>query len=316
MESFKYQLEVDNQSIIELFGINDSNLKLLKKLFAVDISYRDNTLYFYSTDENAFNKFKKIIDTALLRIHNGDYLSCDDMELLFNNQNTFSHLTKSDYYKPFIYCFNGRPIAAKTYNQSRLLKAIDSHDLVFAIGPAGTGKTFLAVAKAVQSYKSGAIKKIVLTRPAVEAGESLGFLPGDLKEKVDPYLMPLYDALNDLFGEQQFAKLLERGIIEIIPLAFMRGRTLNDAFIILDEAQNTTSSQMLMFLTRLGKNSKMLVNGDITQIDLAFKNSDSGLKIAKNKLRNIDEIAFVKLDVSDVVRSPLVQKVIEAYQEN
>ena len=185
--------------------------------------------------------------------------------------------------------------------------------MTFSIGPAGTGKTFLSVAMAVNALKKGEVEKIVLTRPAVEAGESLGFLPGDLKEKVDPYLMPLYDALNTMLGEETCEKYREKGTIEVIPLAYMRGRTLDDAFILLDEAQNTTEKQLLMFLTRLGINSKMIINGDITQIDLKPGKEKSGLLTAYNRLSNIKEIAFCNFDEKDVVRHPLVEKIIKAY---
>lgn len=187
-------------------------------------------------------------------------------------------------------------------------------DLVFGIGPAGTGKTYLAVVMAVSALKSGKVKRIILTRPAVEAGESLGFLPGDLKEKVDPYLRPLYDALHDVLGNEHTMRLIERGTIEIAPLAYMRGRTLDDAFVILDEAQNTTTAQMKMFLTRLGFGSKMIITGDVTQIDLP-KGVYSGLVEAREKLQNMNGISFVTLSQSDVVRHPIVQKVIEAYEK-
>lgn len=207
---------------------------------------------------------------------------------------------------------DGRAIRVKNFGQLQYTRAIAKQDVVFGIGPAGTGKTFLAVVLAVQALKEGRVKKIILTRPAVEAGESLGFLPGDLKEKVDPYLRPVYDALYTIYGAEQTNRLMERGVIEIAPLAYMRGRTLDDAFVILDEAQNTTIAQMKMFLTRLGFGSKMIINGDRTQIDLP-KGVKSGLVDAQSKLKGIDRIQFVTFDAFDVVRHPVVANIIKAY---
>ena len=207
---------------------------------------------------------------------------------------------------------DGRAIRVKNFGQLQYTRAIAKQDVVFGIGPAGTGKTFLAVVLAVQALKEGRVKKIILTRPAVEAGESLGFLPGDLKEKVDPYLRPVYDALYTIYGAEQTNRLMERGVIEIAPLAYMRGRTLDDAFVILDEAQNTTIAQMKMFLTRLGFGSKMIINGDRTQIDLP-KGVKSGLVDAQSKLKGIDRIQFVTFDAFDVVRHPVVAVIIKAY---
>ena len=209
----------------------------------------------------------------------------------------------------------GKLIRVKTLGQKIYVDSIKNHDVVFGIGPAGTGKTFLAVTLAVTALKRGQVKRIILTRPAVEAGESLGFLPGDLKEKVDPYLRPVYDALYQILGKDQTTRLMEREIIEIAPLAYMRGRTLDDAFVILDEAQNTTIMQMKMFLTRLGFNSKMIVNGDISQIDLP-KNNKSGLIDATEKLKNIKQIDFVYLSAKDVVRHPVVAEIIQAYEHS
>lgn len=211
--------------------------------------------------------------------------------------------------------FRGKPIRVKTIGQKHYVSTIKKRDIVFGIGPAGTGKTYLAVVLAVTALKEGSVKRIVLTRPAVEAGENLGFLPGDLQEKVDPYLRPLYDALYDVMGPDQVAKALERGLIEIAPLAYMRGRTLEDAFIILDEAQNTTPEQMKMFLTRLGFGSKMVITGDVTQIDLP-RGKKSGLIEAKTILSGIEELGFVYFAEQDVVRHSLVQKIIVAYDRS
>ncbi len=209
----------------------------------------------------------------------------------------------------------GKPIIAKTLGQRHYVTAIRNRDMVFGIGPAGTGKTYLAVVMAVTALKDGYVKRIVLTRPAVEAGESLGFLPGDLKEKVDPYLRPLYDALHDVLGTEQTTRLMERGTIEVAPLAYMRGRTLDDAFVILDEAQNTTQEQMKMFITRLGFGSKMVINGDLTQIDLP-RGKKSGLKVAIEILKHVGDIGFIYLQQSDVVRHTLVQQILNAYESS
>ena len=210
---------------------------------------------------------------------------------------------------------NGKPIFAKTINQIEYLKALNDNDIVFAIGPAGTGKTFLGVCFASKLFKAGSAKKIVLVRPVVEAGEKLGYLPGDLKEKIDPYLVPLYDALDLCFGHDHVTKLMDKGIIEVCPLAYMRGRTLDNAIIILDEAQNATQTQMKMFLTRLGFNSKMIITGDITQIDLPYK-TKSGLVEAGEILANIKGIAMVKFDKADVMRHPLVYRIVDRYEKN
>lgn len=208
----------------------------------------------------------------------------------------------------------GKPVMIKTLGQKEYIDQIRRKDMIFGVGPAGTGKTYLAVVMAVNALKEGRVKRIVLTRPAVEAGERLGFLPGDLKEKVDPYLRPLYDALHNIFGAEHTQRLMERGTIEVAPLAYMRGRTLDDAFVILDEAQNTTKEQIKMFLTRLGFGSKMIVNGDLTQIDLP-KGQQSGLKVAARILKNIDHIGFVYLEATDVVRHTLVQQILDAYEQ-
>ena len=208
----------------------------------------------------------------------------------------------------------GKPIRAKTLGQKEYLKAIEKNSITFGVGPAGTGKTYLAVAMAVKAFKAGTVSRIILTRPAVEAGERLGFLPGDLQSKVDPYLRPLYDGLFDMMGPETFRKLVEKGVIEVAPLAYMRGRTLDDSFIILDEAQNTTKEQMKMFLTRMGMGSKVVVTGDITQIDLP-REKKSGLKDAMQILKGIDDIAIVRLSEKDVVRHKLVQDIVKAYEK-
>jgi len=300
----KYKVELIAQDIIKLVGVNDSNLKMLSKLYKTDITYRDDVLYFDLEDDDLFNKFKKQIDYL---IDNLDSIDENLINQSFNNDNC-------NYTKEILaYSYNGKPYRCKTYNQYLFKKKIEANNLVFGVGPAGTGKTFIAVLLAVNALKKGDINKIIITRPAVEAGESLGFLPGDLKEKIDPYLMPIYDALDAILGKEKKDAYIEKGTIEVMPLAYMRGRTLDEAFIILDEAQNTSEKQMLMFLTRLGFNSKMIVNGDITQIDLNISKTNSGLVSAIKKLKNVPEIAFVEFGGNDVVRNPLVKTIIEKF---
>ena len=312
MQHFTYRLkEIDTDELLELSGINDSNLKYLKEIYGCDISIRNSDVLFFKEDEEEFRHFKTLMDNLLMQIkaHNPvDINMIKQLYLIINEEIDLKWQSQIAGYT-----VSNRPIRFKTYNQYRLSDSIKHNDLVFSLGPAGTGKTFVAVLCACQAFKNGDIKKIILTRPAVEAGESLGFLPGDLKEKVDPYLMPLYDALYEIMGSENVDKMLEKNQIEIIPLAYMRGRTLNDAFVILDEAQNTTAGQMLMFLTRLGRNSKMVVNGDLSQIDLNLARTRSGLKVASEKLRNIKGISFNEFDRSDVVRHPLVEKIIENF---
>lgn len=295
----------------ELFGNNDIFLRQIEDQLQVSIVTRGEQLQV--TGERA-TLVQTILQHLLDVIRKGLFLTERDVlyaiKLAEDGKiNEFATLFEDEITKNA----QGKPIRVKTLGQKKYVDAIEKHDLVFGIGPAGTGKTYLAVVKAVHALKNGKVKRIVLTRPAVEAGESLGFLPGDLKEKVDPYLRPLYDALHDVLGREQATRLIEKEIIEIAPLAYMRGRTLENAFVILDEAQNTTPEQMKMFLTRLGFGSKMIITGDITQIDLP-KGVESGLRVAKNKLEAIDEIAFIYFEASDVVRHPLVQKIIQAYE--
>jgi len=308
----EYKLEnITSEQIVNIVGINDSNISLLEDLYGCGIVYRDNYFKLLSDDEITFKKFCRHIDFLVKKSSecNIDYDLIKQSFISINETDDVSDFTSST----IVTSFSGKPYRCKTYNQFKLVSAIKNNDLVFAIGPAGTGKTFIAVLLAINSLRKGDVKKIIITRPAVEAGESLGFLPGDLKEKIDPYLMPIYDALDALLGKEQKDKYIEKGVIEVIPLAYMRGRTLDEAFIILDEAQNTTDKQMLMFLTRLGFNSKMIVNGDITQIDLNVSMSHSGLVCAIDKLRNIDNIGFVEFTNQDVVRNPLVCKIIERF---
>ena len=302
--------ELDQDTIKNIVGINDSNITLLEELYDCGIVYRDNYFKLLSDDKELFAKFSRhmnyIVDHAKQQLIDYDFIKQSFIHINDTFKEDFSH-------EVIAYSFSGRPFRCKSFNQYHFYQLVKDNDLVFSIGPAGTGKTFLAVLFAVSYLKKETISKIIITRPAVEAGESLGFLPGDLKEKIDPYLMPIYDALDIILGSEQKDKLIEKGVIEVIPLAYMRGRTLNEAFIILDEAQNTTDKQMLMFLTRLGFNSKMIVNGDITQIDLNISKNRSGLVIASERLKNIKNIGFIEFVNTDIVRNPLVQTIIEKF---
>lgn len=298
-----------------LCGANDRNLKVLSQCCGKDISYREEKLFISDCDETTKMTIAKVIAQLLTKIQSGKEI--DDQDVIYN----YRLITRNEDFKSDEADKNivgrtlaGKAIVPKTNGQLEFVKAMNHNPIVFAIGPAGTGKTYLAVIQAVTAMKKGDVKRIVLTRPAVEAGENLGFLPGDLKEKVDPYLTPLYDALHTMLGNEKTEVLIEKGTIEIAPLAYMRGRTLDDCYVILDEAQNTTTSQMKMFLTRLGFHSKMVITGDITQIDLDHK-TKSGLEEASEILKGIDEIAIVNLSSDDVVRHPLVQKIIERYEK-
>ena len=296
----------------ELCGENDRNLKLLKQMFEIDFSIRGLELYILD-DQN--NLKEKLIDTIHQMIsHLNQHAQLDERDVIYIAQCSLNNIEAPilDAHKQLIgKTFSNKAIFAKTSGQLRYIEALRNHELIISSGPAGTGKTFLSVVYAVQSLKRNEVQRIVLTRPVVEAGESLGFLPGDLKEKIDPYLRPLYDALHEMLGQEQVDKMIEKGIIEIAPLAYMRGRTFDDAFVILDEAQNTTKKQMLMFLTRMGFRTKMVITGDETQIDLK---SASGLAHARRILKDVNGIKFVELSRLDIVRHPLVQKIIERYE--
>ncbi|MDX8045949.1 PhoH family protein [Gracilibacillus sp. S3-1-1] len=307
------QLENPNEALT-LFGTEDRHLKQLEEKLQVSITSRGEQIS-VSGDSSDIRIIQDVLNGLLTVIRKGIIITerdviyavdlakknkIDQLEALFEDE-----ITKNA---------KGKSIRVKTLGQRHYLQAMKQNDLVFGIGPAGTGKTYLAVVMAIRALKNGKVKRIILTRPAVEAGESLGFLPGDLKEKVDPYLRPLYDALHDVLGTEHTMRLIERGTIEIAPLAYMRGRTLDDAYVILDEAQNTTNAQMKMFLTRLGFGSKMIITGDVTQIDLP-NGVQSGLSEAQEKLKNLKGIGMVRLSESDVVRHPIVQKVIQAYEK-
>lgn len=304
------------EEILAVVGHHDKHLKIFEDYYSIEISLRGDQLYVFGDDKKAEEIHQVLL--ALIELHRkGKEITERDIlyAIKMNEQNRLEELESlfDERYK-IIKTTQGKTIFAKTFNQKEYYRKIQENDLVFGIGPAGTGKTYLAVVIGVALLKKNIVRKIILTRPVVEAGENLGFLPGDLKEKVDPYLRPLYDALHDVLGQEQTEKMIERGIIEIAPLAYMRGRTLEDAYIILDEAQNTTKQQMKMFLTRLGFNSKMVVTGDETQIDLP-KPVKSGLKHAKEILYDVKGIEFVQFEPVDVVRHTLVQKIIESYEK-
>lgn len=298
-----------------LFGPQDGFLKLIESEIPAIIDSREAELTIRGA-EREVDMLGQLFNVLLSLIRSGYILTERDVQYAVELAKDFRADQLLDLFKGEITTtFRGKPIRVKTIGQKHYVTTIKKRDIVFGIGPAGTGKTYLAVVLAVAALKEGSVKRIILTRPAVEAGESLGFLPGDLQEKVDPYLRPLYDALYDVMGPDQVAKALERGLIEIAPLAYMRGRTLDDSFIILDEAQNTTPEQMKMFLTRLGFGSKMVITGDVTQIDLP-RGKKSGLIEAKAILSDIEELGFVYFAEQDVVRHSLVQKIIVAYDRS
>lgn len=300
------------ETAVALFGSFDENIKLIESKFNVRIMCRDSELKI-DGDALSTSKACKVIESLLQFINRGEVLSEQNIRYCISLVNEGSE-EKIEQLAGDCICITskGKPIKPKTIGQKRYCNMIAENTITIGVGPAGTGKTYLAVAMAVTAFRSKQINRIILTRPAVEAGEKLGFLPGDLQSKVDPYLRPLYDALFDMLGAETYQKYVERGNIEVAPLAYMRGRTLDDSFIILDEAQNTTSEQMKMFLTRLGFNSKMVITGDITQIDLP-RGAKSGLKDCTKILRNIDGIGCCTFDEKDVVRHRLVQDIIKAY---
>ncbi|MDC1059928.1 PhoH family protein [Alphaproteobacteria bacterium] len=313
MSNINYSLDFelsDNNYIPNLFGVDDKNIHIIEKVNNVQIKYRGNKIKIIGTKSSIKNTKEEIL---LLFEEAKKGIDIDEDKIMESRSMKILEINPQDQMDLFFQT-KKRKISPRTQNQKDYFQLLNSKDIVFAYGPAGTGKTFLAVAKAVASLQQGLVKKIVLSRPAVEAGEKLGFLPGDLKEKVDPFLRPIYDALYEMMPYDQVEKKLANNIIEIAPIAFMRGRTLEDCFIILDEAQNTTKIQMKMFLTRLGKNSKMVVVGDNTQIDLISKN-DSGLIDASKKLKNIQDIGFIELDQRDVIRHKVVRKIINAYEQ-
>ncbi|MGN1036591.1 MAG: PhoH family protein [Ruminococcus sp.] len=309
-------IPVSNQAQLSgLFGSFDSNISKIEKEYSVTVVYRDENIRIIGQNPEQIDSAEKAIN-ALISLENSGQPLTDQTVRYVTSMVSEGEESKLKELSSDGICFtaSGKIIRARTVGQKKYADSIKNNTIVLGIGPAGTGKTYLAVAMAVKAFRNHEIKKIILTRPAVEAGEKLGFLPGDLQDKVDPYLRPLYDALFDMFGADNFQKYMEKGIIEVAPLAYMRGRTLDDAFIILDEAQNTTSEQIKMFLTRLGENSKMVITGDITQIDLP-DSKKSGLIEAMKVLKGIDDINIHRFTEKDVVRHKLVQDIIKAYEK-
>ena len=308
LKDFVYVFEATAGELAVLVGPLDENLRQIETAFDAKISRRGNNFRIAGAEAP---KAFAVLQSCAARVHAGEEISVNDVQMAVLSEQTGSSIDDDE---AFMLKTRRAGLQPRTPNQKKYLRAIMQTDVVFGVGPAGTGKTYLAVAAAVDAYERDAVERIILTRPAIEAGERLGFLPGDLVQKVDPYLRPLYDALFDLFGFEKTQRLIEKQIIEIAPLAFMRGRTLNNAFVILDEAQNTTPEQMKMFLTRMGVGSKVVVTGDVTQIDLPDK-VRSGLMDALHILRDVEGIAQVRLTEKDVVRHRLVQQIVKAYEK-
>src|SRR5215212_6127611 len=298
---------------VALLGPADEFLRLIEDSFEARIHARGNTITVTGSPAEAA-MVERLLDELVTIVRTGQNLTRETVERSVTMLRTETEEKPAEVLSLNILSNRGRTIRPKTVNQKRYVDAIDNHTIVFGIGPAGTGKTYLAMAKAVQALQAKEVTRIILTRPAVEAGEHLGFLPGTLGEKIDPYLRPLYDALHDMIDPESIPKLLTSGVIEVAPLAYMRGRTLNDAFIILDEAQNTTQEQMKMFLTRLGFGSQVVITGDITQVDLP-KGKTSGLEDAQRKLTGVEGVYFERLERDDIVRSDLVMRIVDAYEQ-
>jgi len=314
MTAIEKRMVLENTDMFSLLGMNDNNLKMIEDKFNASITVRGENVIIKGVIEEV-NTIEKIIKEMVYVLNTNGTLRNSDIDTILNLTVEGKEIINEKDFDSIVLYTKNDVIKAKTTGQSNYLQIAHKNDICFAIGPAGTGKTYLAVAFAVSSLNRGIVNKIVLARPAVEAGESLGFLPGDFREKIDPYLRPLYDALDDMMPSEKLKGYLEKGVIEIVPLAYMRGRTLNNAFVILDEAQNATDMQMKMFLTRLGVNSKAIITGDITQIDLPPKTA-SGLVQAKDILQGIEGVGFVYFEKSDVVRHRLVKDIIEAYEKS
>ena len=311
---FELNYEIKDIDIKTFYGVQNQYFNLIKSTFpTLKITGRDCYI-FAAGNQQALDILEQKLDDIVKFIQNHHTIELKDVENILNIKDETEKQLIFDQ-DIIVKGVNGKIIKAKTTNLKKLVKESEKKDMVFAIGPAGTGKTYTSVALAVKALKEKNVKRIILTRPAVEAGESLGFLPGDLKEKLDPYLQPLYDALRDMIPHERLENFIEKRVIEVAPLAFMRGRTLDDAFVILDEAQNTTHSQMKMFLTRMGMNAKFIITGDPSQIDLP-KNQQSGLQEAMKILQNVEEIGFIHLNESDVIRHPIVKKIILAYNQS
>ncbi len=317
MSDYSKSMTVTTEYVQNVFGQFDSHARKIEKAFGVTLILRDDKLKIIGVQKNvdtAADVLLELFDIAdrgtIIDEQKVDYI----ISVAMNNPKEHSENVAELDKDIICHTVNGKPIKPKTRGQKAYVNAIDKSMIVFGVGPAGTGKTYLAMAKAITAFKNNEVNRIILTRPAIEAGEKLGFLPGDLQSKVDPYLRPLYDALYEIMGGDSFVKNMEKGLIEVAPLAYMRGRTLDNAYIVLDEAQNTTPAQMKMFLTRIGFGSKAIITGDLSQKDLPFE-TKSGLEVALNVLNSVEEISVCKLTSLDVVRHPLVQKIVNAYEE-
>ncbi len=306
------KIEIKGVNVAEFFGVNNQNLKHIRSYFPnLKVNSRGNELTIIGDDE-VMDEFERKFDLLVMHFQKHQVLSENNIDNLMIEDG--ASMLSTDGSEILVHGNGGVKIKAKTLNQRKLVRAVNKNDMVFAVGPAGTGKTYTAVALAVRALKAKEVKRIILTRPAVEAGENLGFLPGDMKEKLDPYLMPLYDALRDMIPGEKLSDMLEFGIIEIAPLAFMRGRTLDKAFVILDEAQNTTVMQMKMFLTRMGQTAQFVITGDMSQVDLPNRQR-SGLAYALDILDGVQGLEIVRLGQSDVIRHPLVKKIVDAFDK-
>jgi len=307
-------VKLENVDLLSFMGISDGNIKPIEERFSSNVTVRGDNIFIQGVAEEV-SAIEKVVKEMIFVLNTTGKLQPNDVYTIIDLTLQGKEIISDSEFDSIILYSKKDVIKAKTPNQSVYIKSVRENDICFAIGPAGTGKTYLAVAFAVAALKKGIVKKIILARPAVEAGESLGFLPGDFREKIDPYLRPLYDALEEMIPGEQLKNYLEKGVVEIVPLAYMRGRTLNHAYVILDEAQNATAMQMKMFLTRLGPNSKSIVTGDITQIDLPSF-SQSGLVQVKEILKGIEGVGFVYFDKGDVVRHKLVKDIINAYEKH
>ena len=312
--SFERTIQMENHIILPVFGQFDANIKKIEKACGVSIVNRGDDVKI-SGEEKDVHKAWNILHSLVALVKKGEEITEQNLEYFISSAEETDLRELEKMYDDFI-CItvNGRPLKPKTLGQKKYVDLIKNNTIVFGIGPAGTGKTYLAMAMAITAFKNNEVNRIILTRPAIEAGEKLGFLPGDLKQKVDPYLRPLYDALYEIMGAENFMKNMEKGLIEVAPLAYMRGRTLSDAVIILDEAQNTTPAQMKMFLTRIGFGSKVVITGDATQKDLP-SGQVSGLDVATRVVKDIEDISICHLTSKDVVRHPLVQRIVKAYED-
>ncbi len=314
MSQIEKKLQIDNENMIAIFGQYDSNIKKIEQVCGVQIVNRGDDIKIIG-EENEVIYAENILHSLEVLAKKGEEITEQNVLYLLQAKEEGNLKEIEKVYNDFIcMTMNGRPVRPKTLGQKKYIDLIKKNTVIFGVGPAGTGKTYLAMAMAITAFKNEEVNRIILTRPAIEAGEKLGFLPGDLQQKVDPYLRPLYDALHEIMGADTFMKNMEKGLIEVAPLAYMRGRTLDNAFIVLDEAQNTTPEQMKMFLTRIGYGSKAVITGDLTQIDLA-EGKHSGLLEATKILSGIEDIGIITLTNKDVVRHPLVQKIIQAYEK-